>query len=147
MRKPGFNPKDHKIYIPKNIKKYIGKSLPICISSWEEGFCRWLDVNPSVTEWTSESISIPYYDPVQRRRRRYFPDFLVTINNQNTFIVEIKPAKETRPPRKTKNKSMKTMLYEDKTFMTNKAKWEAALQFCEKMGYTFKILTEKELRI
>lgn len=145
MRKPAFNSKNHKIYMPKNVSKYIGKSWPICRSSWEEGFCRWLDVNASVTEWTSESIAIPYYDPVQRRRRRYFPDFLVTINNKDTFIVEIKPFKETLPPRRTKNKSQKTMLYEEKTYETNKAKWEAAQLFCQKMGFIFKIITEKQL--
>lgn len=145
MKKPAFNPRNHKIYVPKNSNKYIGKSLPICRSSWEESFCRWLDANPSVSEWTSEALAIPYYDPIQKRRRRYFPDFLVTINNKDTFIVEIKPSKETQPPRRTKNKSQKTMLYEEKTYETNKAKWEAAQLFCQKMGFTFKIITEKQL--
>ena len=147
MRKPKLNSKKHKLYIPKNTLKYIGRQFPVCRSSWEEKFCRWLDANPSVTEWISEGLSIPYYDPTQRRTRRYFPDFLITINNRETFVIEVKPYKETAPPKKTKNKSLKTLLYEEKTYMTNLAKWEAAKIFCEKMGYSFKILTERELLI
>ena len=39
------------------------------------------------------------------------------------------------------------MLYEQKTYVKNKAKWEAAEKWAKKKGIEFKILTEKELGI
>ena len=37
------------------------------------------------------------------------------------------------------------MLYEQKTWVVNQAKWEAAEKWAKKKGIEFKILTEKEL--
>lgn len=144
------------IYKPQNIKKYIGNP-PYCVarSSWELIFCRWADNNPSVIEWASETISIPYIDQTERdyrgmpKKRRYFPDFILRVrnreNNIDTWVVEIKPEKETRPPRLSKVKSQKTKVYESKVWATNSAKWKAAEEFCRRRGWYFKILTERDL--
>jgi len=68
-----------KQYVPKNPTKYIGK-YPISIkSTWEKKFCRWLDANPSVIKWSSENIYIQYYDPIQKKNRRYYPDFYMEV--------------------------------------------------------------------
>ena len=46
-----------------NIDKYIGDpNLVIYRSSWEFAFCKYCDNAPSVLRWSSEPISIPYYD-------------------------------------------------------------------------------------
>lgn len=135
--------------MPRNPQKYVGRYPIIARSSWEYSFMQWLDNNPCVMEWSSESIFIVYYDPVQSRRRRYFPDFYALIKSSDgklqQYIIEIKPAKETRPPSIKGKKNHKTLLYENKTYATNVAKWNAAIKWCQKMGMNFKIITEKEL--
>jgi hypothetical protein len=42
---------------------------------------------------------------------------------------------------------MATMVYETARFAQNQAKWDAAKKWCDKHGYSFLILTEKELGI
>lgn len=147
--------KGDKIYRPKNVKKYVGNP-PYCVirSSWELIFCRWADNNPSVIEWVSEPFPIHYIDQTERdnnglpKKRRYFPDFIVKVINKegniDTWLVEIKPEKETRPPLPGK-KSQKTKVYEAKTWATNQAKWRAAEEYCRRRGWHFRILTEKQL--
>ena len=127
------------------MKKYMGKHLPIIRSSWERIFAQWLDRNPKIIVWSSESIVIKYFDPVKNKIRRYYPDFYLQTNIGERFIIEVKPLKETKPPTNKGKKSNKTRLYESKTYATNQAKWKAAVNWCDKMGYKFRIYTEKEL--
>lgn len=136
-------------FIPTNANKYCG-SYPILIrSSWERMFCQWLDITPSVIEWSSENIYIKYYDPVQGRTRRYYPDFYMMVSEADgkykKYIIEIKPHRETSPPRKTAKKSNKTLRYQQATYLTNQAKFEAADEYCHKMNMKFKIITEQQL--
>ena len=63
-----------------NYKKYKGDPTGVIWRSlWERKFMRWCDSNPNVLEWWSEEIAIPYYDPVQKKWRRYFPDFWMKV--------------------------------------------------------------------
>lgn len=150
-----FNSKKDRLYKPLNIKKYKGSGYPVCRSSWEMSVCKWLDGNNSVLQWESEPLAIPYKDPMNQiirgriKTRRYYPDFLVKINSKDgiikTWLIEIKPYKETIPPKRGYKKSTKTILYEAKTWKTNQAKWKAANIYCKKRGWVFKILTEKDL--
>ncbi len=109
-------------------------------------FC---DIDNDILSWSSENIAIPYYDPVRQRYRRYYPDFWVKIQEQNgsinKYVIEVKPERETRPPLKRGRKTRKTLRTQQLTYLTNKAKWEAAVQYCRKMKYGFKILTERNL--
>jgi len=137
----------HGQFIPKFPEKYVGRYPILPRSSWEYSFMQWLDMNSSIIEWSSESVTIQYYDPVYKKRRRYYPDFYMLVNKGNKeqqFIVEIKPHKEIVPPRRGR-KSTSTRIYEQKTYETNTAKWNAAEVWCRKMGMRFMILTEKEL--
>ncbi len=149
MIKYNFDPKKHVIYEPVNKKKYKGNAPIILRSSWEVAFCRWCDINDNVIEWGSECIAIPYFDVATQKNRRYYPDFILKIkdknNNINIYIVEIKPYKETVPPRKTSRKKAKTILTEIKTYKRNISKWKSANAYCIRNGYHFKIITEKEL--
>jgi hypothetical protein len=62
-------------------------------------------------------------------------------------MVEIKPYKETLPPNYKNRKNKKTLLYEHNTWTVNSAKWQAAKEYCNKRGWEFIIMTEKELNI
>lgn len=134
---------------PKFPEKYKGKWPILIRSEWERKFAQWCDVNPSVITWASEGIEIPYFDPVNKKHRRYYPDFMLRVLDKNKkeviYVVEIKPHRETIPPKSKGNKSVKTKIYEQITYSRNQAKWSAASEFCRKRGYEFKIFTEKEL--
>lgn len=130
-------------YIPIFPKKYTG-SYPIYYrSSWEKKFMRMLDHNPDILQWSSESVVIPYYDKISERFKRYFPDFYIKTKDGTKWIVEIKPEKETKLPSKKGRK--KNLIYQQLTYERNQAKWKAAIKFCDKLGFKFKILTERNL--
>jgi hypothetical protein len=133
----------HKLYVPRNKEKFIGTHV-VCRSSWEQKFAKWCDTNPDVVLWSSESIAIQYIDPKQKKSRRYYPDFIIRTKKDETFVIEIKPLKETVAPRRGKKK-VSLYLKEEATYLTNMAKWHAAHVYCQKNGYQFKIVTENSL--
>ncbi len=148
--------KNDTVFKPINKEKFIGKEgYTVCRSSWELVFCRWADHNPSVIQWCGEGIQIPYIDKTSRdkkglpKKRRYFPDFLCKIRDRSgqivTWLIEVKPKKECQPPLKRGRKTKKTMMYEQKTWAVNSAKWKSAESYCRKKGWIFKILTEDHL--
>jgi len=117
-------------------------------SLWERKCMLIFDENPNVTKWASEELAIPYMSPVDRKKHKYYPDFIVEMKNKEgvveTLMIEVKPKKQTEPPKKPKRQT-KRFLNEAKTYLTNQAKWDAANAFCERKGWRFKILTEKEI--
>ena len=135
------------IYKPINKNKYHGDIESIvCRSSWERKMCKYLDLNKNVLKWSSEEISIPYFSNVDNKWHKYYPDFLAEIldsnNNIKKYMIEVKPEKQTKPPKK---KNSRTYLNEMKTFSINISKWEAAKKVCDENGWIFKIITEKEI--
>ena len=136
---------------PINSKKYIGKGDPVYRSGWELKFFRWADLNENILAWGSENIIIPYVNPLDGKVHRYFVDNFIVFKGKdgvnNKFLIEIKPSKQTQRPVKTKYKKQKTILYEQKMYIQNTAKWEAANKWAKKKGYKFLIITEKELNI
>lgn len=138
------------IYKPSNPKKYIGNpNMIVYRSLWERKFCRYCDTNEKVLKWASEEIVIPYYNPVKKRMAKYFPDFYMEYVDKTgakkKTLIEVKPLKETKPPkykRRTKN-----VLIAEAMYSQNQAKWAAAEEFCLDQGWTFQILTEKELGV
>lgn len=136
------------VYRPKIFEKYKGKQYPIYRSGWELKFFKWCDNNPNVLAWNSESVVIPYTSPLDNRIHRYFVDGLITIKESTgikTYLIEIKPSSQVNPPQPKKYKRKTTMLYEQRTYVINRAKWDAAEKWAAKKGIEFKILTEKEL--
>ena len=135
---------------PTYPKKYTGNPRNIiCRSSWERKFCHYCDLNENIIEWGSEEFWIPYRAP-DGRIRRYFPDFIMKVKESTgkikTYVVEVKPDKQTRPP-KPRKRVTKSYIYECKPYATNQAKWEAATEWCADRKVEFKIITEKELGI
>ena len=139
------------IFKPTNTSKYIGNSDPIYRSGWELKFFRWADLNENIIAWGSENIIIPYISPLDGKVHRYFVDNFIVFKNKegkkSKFLIEIKPSKQVAKPVSTKGKRRTTILYEQKTWVINQAKWEAAKRWADKKGYEFLILTEKELGI
>lgn len=138
-------------YTPIHPEKYEGDPTGIIArSSWETKFFIWCDNNPAVVKWSSEELIIPYKCKTDDRWHRYFPDAKVKIRdaagNIKTYIVEIKPDKQTRPPETPKRKT-RQYINEVLTWGKNESKWLAAIEYCKDRGYEFKILTEKHLNV
>lgn len=143
-----------KLYKPVNPEKYIGNSkMIVCRSGIERKFMDKCDLMESITNWSSEELIVPYldpFDPEKRKVRRYFPDFLIKTKqkdeNFKIFMIEIKPSSELKKPtiNKRVTKSYKNKL---KTWVINQAKWEAAEKYCKKRGWTFLVVTEKDMGI
>ena len=71
-------------YTPEHPAKYTGDSTNIIYRSmWERRCMKYFDVNPSVLQWSSEEVVIPYYDSMSKKVRRYFPDFLIKVKTEN----------------------------------------------------------------
>jgi hypothetical protein len=136
-------------YRVNNTAKYAGDPTRVIYRSlWELKFMKWCDNNSSVLEWGSEEVIIPYLSPVDNRIHRYFVDFYVKIQdrhgNVTKYLIEIKPAKYTRPPEKS-SRVTKRYIEEVMTWGINQSKWKNATEFCEDRGWKFQILTETEL--
>lgn len=137
-------------YKIKNKKKYKGDYRNIIYrSNWERKFMIYCDEHPSILQWSSEEISVPYISPVDKKTHRYFPDFIIKKVDKSgeikILMIEIKPSSQLNVP---KNKSKKSsFLKESVRWHINNAKWRAAEKFCSKHGWEFKILTEKELNV
>jgi len=135
-------------FIPRNPKKYRGDPSNIIYrSSWEYRVCVKLDLNDNIVEWASEEFFIPYRIPGQERIRRYFPDFWYRTKDDRVVVIEVKPYKETIPPKVSKRKKKETLLAEAATWEKNQAKWAAAEKFCQSKGWTFQKLTEYDLKL
>lgn len=138
-------------FSPKNPSKYKGDfSNIIYRSMWERSFMVYCDTQTNILQWSSEELVIPYVSPLDGRYHRYFTDFWIKVKSKDNtikqYVVEIKPYKETIEPVKPTKKSKKYIL-EVAKYCKNKAKWDAAKEYCKKNNATFIILTEYELNL
>jgi len=149
---------NHQLYHPVNKEKFKGKEgYAVCRSSWETSVCLWLDRNPAIIAWDSEPFGIPYTDSTKRdsnghfKKRMYYPDFIIKVLNKNgthdIWMIEVKPYKETIQPKKGKKKIGPSIIKEDITWIVNSAKWKAAKAYCDRKGWQFRILTERDIRL
>lgn len=127
----------------KNPDKYVGKKTPLARSSWEFVFMRMLDEHQGVQSWASESIQIPYRDPLTGRSTIYVPDFFIVYNDKNgrkhAEVVEVKPASQTFKEQVGKS------LYNQEQYVKNLAKWEAANAWCKQQGIIFRVINEGDI--
>lgn len=136
-------------FYPTNPEKYVGnKEEVVYRSSWEHKMMRWCDNNPSVIQWNSEEVVIPYFSRADKKNRRYFMDFAVKMRDVNGdikgILIEIKPYKETIPPVKG-NKRAETWLRESYTWMVNQDKWNAAEDYAKRNNMKFIVMTEYDI--
>jgi hypothetical protein len=135
---------------PKNPKKYKGDATNVVYrSNWELRVMKHFDEDPNVLWWASEELVIPYRSPVDQRMHRYFPDFIARVRQktgkEKTIVIEIKPEKQTKKP--IQKRQTRRFLEEAATYAINQEKWRAADIFCQKEGWDFMVLTEKDLGI
>ena len=130
------------VFTPKNPAKYIGKHKPRYRSGWELTVMTMFDNNKAITHWASESIAIPYRNPLTGKISRYVPDFFVVYANKFgkviAEIVEVKPKSQTSLL-EAKSK------HDQASAVVNQAKFKAATDYCRSNGFTFRVITESDI--
>tara|TARA_A100001015_G_C14998730_1_gene717376 strand:- start:909 stop:1352 length:444 start_codon:yes stop_codon:yes gene_type:complete len=133
-------------YRVKNIRKYAGNPSKIKYRSlWERQVMRWLDDNDSVLRWNSEEVIIGYKCKTDNRLHRYFVDLYIQMKDGKEYLIEIKPKKQTMPPKQPTRKTKK-YLNEVLTYGKNISKWEAAKEYAHKRDMIFQVWTEDTIK-
>lgn len=138
-----------KKFIPKNPEKYVGDVNDIVMrSSWEIKFAHYCDINPSIIQWNSEGVKIPYWSREDNKMRTYHLDFVIIVKTYTgikTMLIEIKPYKQTIKPVKTRGKKESSFLNEMAVYNVNMDKWTHATAYAKERNWQFVIMTEEEL--
>ena len=133
------------LFRPNNPKKYVGNTKQIVYRSLlERRFMRYCDLNDDILYWASEELPVRYYNPLDKKYHRYFPDFVVKTVNNDKYMIEIKPSRQVAKPKPPKKKT-KSYMRESFEYIKNQAKWQAAKSYCDDNGMQFKVITEKDL--
>ena len=117
--------------------------MPTYRSSWEYTFMKFCDEHPSVSQWASEAVKIPYRNPLTGKQTIYVPDFFIVYadkgGKQKVELVEVKP----------KNQAVKENLGRSRSnqahYIMNMAKWSAAKSWCKQKGIFFRVITEEDI--
>lgn len=99
-------------------------------SSLERDFATCLEFHSFVNRYEEQPLVVEYY--VGDNLRTYTPDFLVHFNtsaNMKPWLCEIKFRSDLR-----------------QNFEKYRAKFKAAIQFCRREGWEFKLITEEYIR-
>ncbi|SVA81712.1 uncharacterized protein METZ01_LOCUS134566 [marine metagenome] len=127
----------------KNADKYLGRKTPLYRSSWEFAFMRFCDESPSVAKWASESIRIPYKDPLTGKLTIYVPDFMIQYTDAkgkgHVEVVEVKPQNQMTKEGAGRDK------YKQAQYVRNMAKWEAARAWCNQRKIFFRVINENDI--
>jgi hypothetical protein len=106
---------------------------------------RWFDANPAIVRWNSEEVVVPYKCNTDGKWHRYFIDMMIEQSNGDIILVEIKPQKQTIPPKNPKRKTKK-YLNEVSAYIKNTSKWTYAQEYAKSRGWKFQIWTEHTLK-
>ena len=123
-------------------EKYAGKKAPTYRSGWELTFMQFCDNHPSVIQWASESITIPYKNPLTGKNTIYVPDFFIVYQDKRgkkrAELIEVKPKSQTtmENARSQRDKAAVAVNY---------AKWAAANAWCKQNGIVFRVITENDI--
>ena len=124
-------------------QKYIGTRSPTYRSSWEFAFMRFCDENPSIENWASESIRIPYRHPLTGKYTIYVPDFFISYadkgGRKRVELIEVKPANQTLKEKTGRSRANQAH------WIINQAKWEAARAWCKQKNIFFRVITEADI--
>jgi hypothetical protein len=135
-------------YYPENKEKYVG-DYAIYRSGLELQYFKFLDKSPKCVKWNSEGIKIPYFWEADQKWHNYYVDLAATFKEGTelqTYLIEIKPFRQTQTPQATSRKRKKTLLNEQAMYSQNQAKWHFASKFALENGFKFIVLTEKDIR-
>ena len=165
----GYLHEKYKLRFPE---KYLGNpNLIIYRSGWELSFCKWCDLSPSIINWGSEPIRVPYYNRVSKLEeckklglnpnnpknwitKFYNVDFWIQIKKADGLIekwfVEIKPAHKLKKPEPPKNdaplKDIRRYNNAVKDYLINESKFLAMKTYAEQKNSKFYIFSEDQLR-
>lgn len=131
------------IFVPKNPERVVNTNAIKFRSSWEQNFMVFLDSHPSVINWGSECVKIPYFNPIKQRQTIYIPDFLMVY--QHKAGAKIAELVEIKPLAQAQMREGKMKPHEQATVLQNRAKWAAAVKWCKNYGLSFRVLTEHDL--
>lgn len=127
----------------------------------------YFDNNPNIIRWGAECLKIPYqlthynnYDTTVKDHS-YYPDFYYELKNSDGIIkhvvVEVKPYKEYKMVQDLNEgrltmpegniKKLRNFEYDFKMANKNNAKWQNMIEWCNKKGYEFIIVTEHQLKM
>ena len=130
-------------YTLKNDNKYLGRKTPLYRSSWEFAFMRFCDESPSVSKWASESVKIPYKDPLTGKLTIYVPDFMIQYTDRkgkgHVELIEVKPENQMTKESVGRNK------YRQAQYVRNMAKFEAARHWCKRRKILFRVINENDI--
>lgn len=91
----------------------------------EKDFIKVLDFDPAIEKIQSQPIKIEYR--YKGKLHKYYPDFLAVTNEKYFVLYEVKPEDKIDDEK-------------------NKIKFEVGKIYCEKKGWKFKVVTEKDIR-
>jgi hypothetical protein len=127
----------------KNPQKYVGTKTPTYRSGWEFTFMKFCDEHPSVTQWASEAIRIPYRNPLTGKQTIYVPDFFIAYadkgGKQRVELIEVKPKSQAVKENLGRNRANQAH------WVVNQAKWEAARAWCKQKKIFFRVITEDDI--
>lgn len=127
----------------RNPEKYIGGGTPYYRSSWEFAVMKMCDENEAIEKWASESVKIPYRDPLTGQNTVYVPDFLVVFTDKKkqrrAELWEVKPANQQILEKVGKNP------YNQAQYVRNQVKWAMANQWAKQHGCVFRVINEHDI--
>ena len=126
-------------------KKYTGQGPIIYRSSRERRFSLYCERNPNIEKWSSEPVTIKYYNPLDEKYHNYFPDFLIKLVSGSIILIEIKPKSQLvkpNPPKKKTKKAITSYQYAYKIWVSVMCKKSAAEEYCKSRNRTYEIITE-----
>lgn len=137
------------IFKPRNPHKWVNAGKIIHRSGLEKKWFTLFDLDPNVIAIGSETIVVPYFDPVRNKMRNYYVDNVIKYKDREgkvrVKLIEIKCWDESIQPKKPKRLT-ENYKHAVLTFVTNEAKWEAATKFAKARGWDFQVLTERHLK-
>lgn len=151
------------LFIPKNKEKVIKLNTQGGLfyrSGLEQKMMVYLDNNEDIIHWGAECIKVPYLktewnsnlQDYQTTEHTYYPDFYFELKNKDgsisKTIAEVKPKSETVEPKINENltaKQLKNLEYALKMYNKNLSKWKYMIEYCDRKGFQFIIITEEIL--
>ena len=151
------------LYIPKNINKLIKLNSQGGLyyrSGLEQKMMIYLDLNENITFWGAEHLRVPYIktewvsesQEYKTTEHSYYPDFYYELKRNDgsisRVVAEVKPHSETIEPKlaeKPTSKQLKNFEYSLKMYNKNLSKWKYMIEYCDRKGFQFIIITEQHL--
>jgi TnsA endonuclease N terminal len=151
------------LYVPKNKEKLIKANSYGGVfyrSGLEQKMMIYLDSNENIKSWGAEHLRIPYEKTeynnttheLETTVHSYFPDFYYELQRSDgtisRVVAEVKPSNETVEPKLPQDataKQLKNFEYALKMWNKNLSKWKYMIEYCQRKGFEFIIITEQHL--